>query len=121
MADCVSLPNAAELVGELRAWSGCIIYGENCDECGKEEGQERRFCRRQQETMFIAADAIEQLMHENAKLKAERDAAVEDFTDLNKRYGAYCRYCKGSKCGFKTEDGWCVACPNWEWRGVQDG
>lgn len=77
MADCVSLPNAAELVVELRALSGCIIYGDKCDECGKEEGNERKFCRYQQEEMCLAADAIEQLMQENAKLQEKCDKCGE--------------------------------------------
>ena len=106
MADCFSLPNAAKLVGELR--DDYKAFG---------DGRTQNFvevtlrCKK-------AADAIEQLLAENAKLKTERDAAVADFTDLNKQYGAYCRYCKGSKCGFKAKDGWCAACPNYEWRGV---
>ena len=62
MADCFSLPNAAELVAQLRSNPNNVWMAE-------------------------AADAIEQLVskcnqlaEENAKLKAERDAYVQLFS-----------------------------------------
>ena len=113
MADCFSLPNAAELIGELRAWSGCIIYGDNCDECDKEEGQERRFCRQQQETMFIAADAIEALLVENKRLKAELDSAMKELPHDCNTCSKDCDITIAHKA-LSTK-----RCDEWEWRGVQ--
>ncbi len=103
MADCFSLPNAAELVEELKKCADCA--GVYCTE----------FCG---EKLFEISDFVEALLAENAKLKAELDAAIADINDMIKRYGAYCRYCK-TDCAFKSLNGWCSGCREFEWRGVQ--
>ena len=65
MADCFSLPNAAELIGELR--EDAYFWREDDYLCDV----------RRAEILEETADTIEQLMQENAKLKAERDAALK--------------------------------------------
>ena len=79
MADCVSLPNAAELVEQLRSNPNNVWMTE-------------------------AAGSIEQLLADNAKLKAERDAAINDIP----------RFC--DKCKHLNQT-YCAGC-EWEWRGV---
>lgn len=131
MADCVSPLNAAEFLNEMKWY---IDNPHDCDAINMAG------------IVAEAADAIEQLVQENAKLiekyngaleqanaaaraydrtmeeiqklKAERDAAVADINDISKRYGAYCRYCK-TDCAFKLSNGWCSGCRKFEWRGVQ--
>lgn len=74
MADCFSLPNAAEFVRQLRNNGNEI----DCFECK----YECRQCNNGIKDCMIdtAADAIEALMQENAKLKAELDAYVQLFS-----------------------------------------
>lgn len=107
MADCVSPPNAAELVEDLRKHIKLSREGRIYVDIGSEI-----FCRQ-------AADAIEQLLAENAKLKKERDAAVRDL-----KISSDCDFCK-----YNTDDPmFCDKSPRgdecmgkrWEWRGVQD-
>lgn len=96
MTNYVSLPNAAELVKTLRT------HAEYCDMpfSWMNEAYEQ------------AADAIEALMQENAKLKAERDAIRDELV----AGGTYCYICKNY-----------ISCPayedcngkKFEWRGVQ--
>ncbi len=108
MADCFSLPNAAELVEEKRNYARAI--GSITLSCGE---------------MNILAGAYENILAENAKLKAERDAAVEDlksaadesgecwgceFMDLRKQT---CIHLEKMICSKNNS--------KWKWRGVQDG
>lgn len=82
MDDCFSLPNAAELVDKMRDYADTAednIYG---------------ICVNTPNVLLQAAGAIEKLAKdinvltkENAKLKAERDAAVEDLKLLEKAVG----------------------------------
>ena len=111
MADCFSLLKAVELVEGLRRHIKLSREGRIYVDIGSEI-----FCRQ-------AADTIEQLLAENAKLKAERDAAVADLKSVvADGYGLNeCRYCK-----YREEDGQCHhdCVPysekwGWEWRGVQ--
>lgn len=77
MADCVS--NAAEIVERLRATAK--VYFEDIS------------------VLYPAADAIEQLLAENAKLKAERDAFVQFFskTEVWK-----CQFCAHNRQPHRT-------------------
>lgn len=104
-SDC--LPNAAELVWkeQLDAYFG------REDDCMCDDANAK--------TLENAADAIEHLLAENAKLKAERDAAVADMTNIvHDMCGTcICDYCIGcernGRAGCETDDG-----DRWEWRGV---
>lgn len=110
MSDCFSLPNAAELVEELKVCASDCSYLQN------------GFDLHNGSIMFRAADAIEQLMQENAKLKAERDAAVALLKEES-----YCYSCKqcterdGNECWCAASNDWSEwydGCDAWEWRGV---
>lgn len=101
MADCFSLPNAAELVEMLRVEAEAVQAIE----------WEIPICTSKH--LAQAADAIEQfakdinvLTEQNAKLKAELDAAINDIP----------RFC--DKCKHLNQT-YCVGC-KWEWRGVQN-
>lgn len=59
-----------------------------------------------------AADAIEALMQENAKLKAELDAAVSDMESIANNMLVGCEYCKKGCTSWKD-------C-HFEWRGVKE-
>ena len=97
MDDCISLPNAAELVEELKNCADCA--GGYCTEaCG--------------ESLFKIADFVEALLAENAKLKAERDA----IRDALVAGGTYCDICKKYISCLSSED--CKG-EKFEWRGVQ--
>lgn len=61
MADCFSLPNAVELIVKCEEWLSIT---------------KRLKANDLTEHIEKCADAIESLLAENAKLKAERDAAV---------------------------------------------
>ena len=100
MTDCISLPNVAELVNFLRGEAKELSMLAN----GKTE------CN----ALWKAADAIESLLAENAKLKAERDAAVADLKNL-----AYCSQCLHED-KFPISNPCCVCQGDkWEWRGVK--
>lgn len=94
MADCFSLPNAAEILKNIR-WMYADEYW-----------------------VQIAADAIEALLAENAKLRKERDAAVEDLEKTGSCLS--CVHCNLNdltcdcldECALGTES-------KWEWRGVK--
>lgn len=101
MADCVSLPHSAELVGELKTCASDCSYLQNS------------FDLHNGSIMFRAADAIEQLIAENANLKAKLDAAIKD---IPKHCGTCYRLYAHETC-YVREDGSC----GWEWRGAQDG
>lgn len=91
--DCFSLPNLAEL----------------CDELLAEANR--------------TAETINELRKDNAKLKAERDAAVADLRSLAHKYSfSMCNCCKNkgsNKCRSCHDDP--LTLPEYEWRGVQNG
>lgn len=93
MADCFSLQSIKEIVEDLRAIES---YGEM-----PVSSYEARNYK----------DAIEALLAENEKLKAERDAAVADLT----RNCCICAYQKTATCG-----GCHIDNDRWEWRGVKE-
>ena len=117
MADCFSLPNAAELVEQLRAFSLHFARQLALDA--------------ELTTPWRAATAIETLAQENAKLKAERDHWEEiarergehyrqmrrerdaAVADIPKHCGTCRRFWRHENC-LDDADG----C-GWEWRGVQ--
>lgn len=110
MADCFSMPNAAELVEILRQCAddkNC-----NCKEC-KFVITENNLCMNIM--INCAADAIEQLVTKCDQLEAERDAAVADMqrmvdTDLCEICGVDCNH-------VAFPDDYCTC---WKWRGVQN-
>ena len=102
--DCVSLPNAAELVEELRNFAMFYAEATKTDE--------------KKDMDFRAADAIDQLVSkcnqlttENRQLKAERDAAV---AEIPKHCGTCRRFFKHEPCLDNAD-----SC-GWEWRGVKE-
>lgn len=104
-ADC--LPNA-ELVEDLRDKANLVSYYNRTT--AKEETIE-----------WKAADAIEQLLAENARLKAERDAAMSDIN----RYCRFCIICKHAKFTENYRHNSCGKCldednRHFEWRGVKE-
>lgn len=52
-----------ELIEELKAHCGCIIYDDDCDKCDGLES-EKALCSLTMRLLKRCADAIEQLMHE---------------------------------------------------------
>ena len=104
MDDCFSLPNAAKLVAKMRDYADTAddnIYG---------------ICVNTPNVLRQAADAIEQLLAENAKLKEELDSAIEDLN-----FGRCCTTClhrKKKSCPPNK----CLNDENlhWEWRGVKE-
>lgn len=128
MADCFSLPNAAEMVNALREEADAVQAVE----------WEIPICTSNH--IAMAADVIEQLLAENAKLKAafdrcyesnenlynelqevkaERDAAVADVKSI-----ALCQKCKHFSINQMTCDALeqCLYGETslWEWCGVTD-
>lgn len=110
MADCVSLPNAVELVASTRLTAEYIarING------GKPQDYHP----------WKAADAIEQLIAENAKLKAERDAAAETIKTIlqSSENIDLCMLCKygndsNAKCTEPNGREWCLK--NAQWVGAE--
>ena len=68
-----------------------------------------------------AADALSTLQAENASLRKERDAAVEDVLDAAI---TPCSYCKngpinGGICDMDNDNHEMFSC--WEWRGPEEG
>lgn len=105
MANCFYLPNAVELVVELKCFHTLLDdYAE----------ANVPYTRSELDCIVQAADAIEQLLAENAKLKAERDELIKEVVYID------CYNCKY----YKTENEKCSVCDlyysEWEWRGVQD-
>lgn len=94
MADC--LQNATELVEGKRNYARVI--GSITLSCGE---------------MNILADAYENILSENARLKAERDAATGDL--LYDRSCFACKYHNTATCG-----GCHIDKDRWEWRGVHE-
>lgn len=115
MADCFSLMNMAELVEMLRVEAEAVQAIE----------WEIPICTSKH--LAQAADVLEQavkqnagmvkrcdeLLAENAKLKAELDAAVRDM--LYVKECAICKYIRTATC-----EGCHVDKDRWEWRGVQN-
>lgn len=111
MPDCFSLPNAAELVVELKCFHTLLDdYAE----------ANVPYTRSELDCIVQAEDAIEQLVtkcsqleEENAKLKKERDELIKEVVYID------CYNCKY----YKTENEKCSVCDlyysEWEWRGVQ--
>lgn len=121
MADCFTMPNAAELVKQLKGRSACVGFYDNCNNCDVEF---KTSCRTQQEMNKQAAYAIEALMQENAKLKAKRDAAVADLKSAADASGE-CFGCKfmdlrKHTCTHQEK----MICDKnnskWEWRGIEE-
>lgn len=123
MFDCVSLPNAAELVKFFRKESESMIveYGRDCyrlkdaadaiERLLAENARLKEQARRGSDYHILKSER-DGFKAENAKLKAERNAALTDL-----RYSASCLTCRWhdsnvcEDCTFKIE---------WEWRGVND-
>ena len=122
MADCFSLPNAAELVEELKRCADCA--GGYCTEfCGEKLFEISDFVEallsenaKLQEKCDKCGDGahsvIKELIEQNAKLKAERDAAVEDMERIVNNMLVGCEYCKKGCTSWKD-------C-HFEWRGVKE-
>lgn len=138
MADCFSLPNAAELVEQLRSAS----------ELGDAPSFGKFGVIVSKSTARQAADAIEQLLAENAKLKVERDTTLQGSADAVAKLWAEINALRDErdaavadiphrcyKCKYEdsppSEDP-CSNCrkshyyggtgefTNWEWRGVKE-
>lgn len=104
MTDCVS--NAAELVAETRLSAEYIARLNG--------GESKDYIP------WKAADAIEQLLAENAKLKAERDAAVADIIIACRGERTLCGMCGNNKCEYAGDNQtYCYKCTKYKWRGLQ--
>ena len=68
-----------------------------------------------------AADALSTLQAENASLRKERDAAVEDVLDAAITPCSYCKHgpIKGGICDMDNDNHEMFSC--WEWRGPEEG
>lgn len=68
-----------------------------------------------------AADAISTLQAENASLRKERDAAVEDVLDAAITPCSYCKHgpINGGICDMDNDNHEMFSC--WEWRGPEEG
>lgn len=113
MADCFSLPNVAELVERLRLCADDkSVHCKGCEFMDTENN----LCMNIM--INCAADAIEALLAENAKLKAERDDAVSDLKSI-----APCQKCKHFGINQMTCDALeqCLYGETsvWEWRGTK--
>lgn len=64
-----------------------------------------------------AADALEKMEAENAQLRRERDAAVDDFKELAKHL---VREINFSACRYCAKNATCQDDCDFEWRGVQN-
>ena len=100
---------------------------ENTDELLERLHNRARSCVTDKALIYYdAIDVIEQLLSENAKLKAERDAAIADIPTA-------CGYCKWFEQKWLSNGDFIGDChcprpcdnvsganTQWEWRGVQD-
>ena len=68
-----------------------------------------------------AADALSTLQAENASLRKERDAAVEDVLDAAITPCSYCKHgpINGGICDMDNDHHEMFSC--WEWRGPEEG
>ena len=68
-----------------------------------------------------AADALSTLQAENASLRNERDAAVEDVLDAAITPCSYCKHgpINGGICDMDNDNHEMFSC--WEWRGPEEG
>ena len=68
-----------------------------------------------------AADALSTLQAENASLRKERDAAVEDVLDAAITPCSYCKHgpINGGICDMDNNNHEMFSC--WEWRGPEEG
>ena len=68
-----------------------------------------------------AADALSPLQAENASLRKERDAAVEDVLDAAITPCSYCKHgpINGGICDMDNDNHEMFSC--WEWRGPEEG
>ena len=68
-----------------------------------------------------AADALSTLQAENASLRKERDAAVEDVVDAAITPCSYCKHgpINGGICDMDNDNHEMFSC--WEWRGPEEG
>lgn len=68
-----------------------------------------------------AADALSTLQAENASLRKERDAAVEDVLDAAITPCSYCKHgpINGGICDMDNDNHEMFSC--WEWRGPEEG
>ena len=68
-----------------------------------------------------AADALSTLQAENASLRKERDAAVEDVLDAAITPCSYCKHgpINGGICDMDNDNHEMLSC--WEWRGPEEG
>ena len=68
-----------------------------------------------------AADALSTLQAENASLRKERDAAVEDVLDAAITPCSYCKHgpINGRICDMDNDNHEMFSC--WEWRGPEEG
>lgn len=122
MADCFSLKNKAELVKELRdleyAKGNALSWVTKAKmrSLMLEAADTVEACRMEIAGLRMRRDElygkIDQLELENAKLKAERDAAVKDLKDFSDSENS-CFYCR------KINSAGCTECI-WEWRGVKE-
>lgn len=100
-----------------------------CDECEDVEdcGYGNSYCgdKTIRDYCKIAADLIERLSEELERVKRERDAAVQELTDLEVLIAPsaeMCSICKYAHCEVEVEP--CASCKpsyersKWEWRGV---
>ena len=68
-----------------------------------------------------AADALSTLQAENASLRKEREAAVEDVLDAAITPCSYCKHgpINGGICDMDNDNHEMFSC--WEWRGPEEG
>lgn len=75
----------------------------------------------QEDVLDNAATAISTLQAENASLRKERDAAVEDVLDAAITPCSYCKHgpINGGICDMDNDNHEMFSC--WEWRGPEEG
>ena len=71
--------------------------------------------------LWDAATALSTLQAENASLRKERDAAVEDVLDAAITPCSYCKHgpINGGICDMDNDNHEMFSC--WEWRGPEEG
>lgn len=108
MADCASLPNAAELVNRLRVVGACVEFNDACVLC---KGESKSMCRCEKTVALQAADAIEQLFgkaeqlkSENAKLAETVDVLTEETIRLREDRDGAVNVTRCKDCHYNTTD-----------------
>lgn len=104
-----------KLIEQLKNLEACA-YGYHIN--GEVLGMD---CSDFEQVMVDAATALSTLQAENASLRKERDAAVEDVLDAAITPCSYCKHgpINGGICDMDNDNHEMFSC--WEWRGPEEG